>query len=931
MTRYNLKVPQFQILIGSDDISDAVVGFSFHHPLAEPSTPLIWTGTIEMFPVRSGHPRSFFDDRLHPDRWLSGQQPIDVYFNATWWQRFRIKPNGYRFNPDNGQAEIEITDIIGLLESYTPAADAPEFKTGFDNHWNTLVVELINKQASLMGRSVSVTTPAYGIGGIYKVPRTIQGSYLQEAQRMLGERGQWMWSDKEVIKFATYPLYGGAPIWRKSRQELLNYKRQQGLEPVVAQITVSATHETVDVCRDVYPKTITEYASGLVITSSSGLLLAGKRFDRVSAFTKINKTVTNSTTTLTTTRQGIPAVDLFGGIVNQFGRIEVTIPKIKGYKERKLGGSDYWIEYEDATGRRTSRNWASFALLLAETDITTYEDIPITSQNPSKILSRVITRKEPLIKRNINIFENYKGSDNTSGAYSLSYALPLIFDTERITTRYTYTEIFRDDIIVQVGQKLYEVARIEEIKEQIYFEKRANRFGFNGEPTGYVFTRRFIPVEKTITTYKKECQGRWEERKSVSLNKGQSKTSSGYLYQTQNTVQDVYSIPEITYRPLPFPVVQKPLLATVSTGYAGISPFVQNRDFKSASTLTTKGELENYARIMGIMRWQRYYSYEIAAGYQTVLNYAPFQIVDAGDGRFIRDRFGVSLNYENESWQFVEDCIGNLVGGITAIAPPRVPFPPLLISSLNIGAIPTQNFIQGVAINSVTFNASGGVLPYTFSATLPSGLSLSSGGVLSGTPLAIATTSVTVTVTDAIASSANTTFNIVVAAPVVPVIITTEPIVLSFDFTIDADVTVKFFDLPIESGGDFTIDGDAVLGGRIGVGRSSQAATRATQSGSINPVYSGTAIGTQSSKRATQNNRLDVTYSGTAIGAQSSKIASESGNATVTYSGTGIGTQIAKSSTESGRALVPTGIIIWRDISQDEWFGLTEDQWRGIS
>ena len=908
----DLTCPNFTILVGASDISPHVTGFSFRHPLAEPSTPLIWTGQIELdLTVDTSLGTTFFDDRVNPSRWLSGLQPIDVYFEGVWWQRFRIKPNGYRYDIITGQAVIEITDIIGLLESYTPAADAPQFKTGFDNPWNLLVVSLIRKQAELMGISVTVNTPNYGIGGNFKVPRTVQGSYLQEAQKMLGERGQWMWCDKEVIRFATYPLYGGSPIFRKSKQELLNYKRQQGLEPVVAEITVSATHEDVDTCTEVYPKTITEYADGVAITNTSNLVVT-RPYKRVSAITRIDKAVTNSTVTLTTEKSGIPAIALFGGFVNNFNQIKVEIPSIKGYKETKLGGTDYWIEYSYQTRNypfptRFNWDWTQWAALLIEYDVSTYEDVPITSQNPSKILTSVITRAEPLIKRNINIFEGYDGGYSDNPAYSSSYWLSLGFYTERVTTKYTYVEIFRTDIIVRTGQKLYEIASVEEIKEQLYFEKRANHFDTNGKPIGYYFAPRFVPAERTITTYRKECQGQWEESKTVSINKGQSKTTAGYLYQVQNTVQKVTSIPDIPYRPIPFPVIQKPLLATVSTGYAGISPFVQNRDFKSSSTLTTKGELENYARMLGVTRWQRYYSYEIAAGYQTVLNYQPFQTVDAGDGRFIRDRFGVSLNYEDESWQFVEDCIGNLVGNITAIAPPQIPYPPLLLSNLavctiatttvrqdqsfsialsasggtapyqfrldplpqgvyiagnvlagspktmgttlltltvydaaynsksstfwfiviepdvtplptpspptpaptstlNIGSVPTQNFVQNTPIESITFTAAGGVAPYTFSSTsLPSGLSLSSGGVLSGTATAIATTSVTITVTDAIASSANTAFNIVVSAPVVPAIITTEPIELGGTFEIQSDITVVFGEPPIELGGTFEI------------------------------------------------------------------------------------------------------------------------------
>jgi hypothetical protein len=159
------------------------------------------------------------------------------------------------------------------------------------------------------------------------------------------------------------------------------------------------------------------------------------------------------------------------------------------------------------------------------------------------------------------------------------------------------------------------------------------------------------------------------------------------------------------------------LLATVETGYAGISPFVQNKEFESASTLTTKAECDRYARYLGQIKWQRYYGRELASGFGTTLNYAPFQGVDAGNGRYIRDRFGVSLNRDGDAWQFVEDSIGNKTGSIPEIAPPPLPYPPVLISTLNIGDASTQNFVQGVAIAPITFNSSGGQSPYTYSST----------------------------------------------------------------------------------------------------------------------------------------------------------------------------------------------------------------------
>lgn len=806
----DLTCPNFQILIGSSDISKHVTGYSFRHPLAEPSTPLIWTGQIELdLTVDTSLGATFFDDEVNPSIWLSGLQPIDVYFNGTWWQRFRIKPSGYRYDQITGQAVVEITDIIGILDSYAPSADTPEFKTGGNNYWNDLAVALIRKQASIMGTTVTVQTPPYGIGGIFKVPRSVKNSYIKEAQKMAGERGYWMWSDKETVKWAEYPSTAQNIVWRKSRRELLNFTRQQGLDPVKQQVTVSCTHEDVDTCSEVFPKKTYTFASADINIRSSNV--RSQRYQIISSIIVQDKIITgNHIYKLTKKINGNPALILFGGQIEATGNITVEIPDARGVLYSKVekintGGakpSDWWIKYTlketslTSTNANFSFSWLNFAQLLDETDITTYENTPIDSQNPSKILSRVITRSEPWAKYPDGI----KGFQASEWLYTNVNDTRRI--TERITTTYKYVEIKRDDIIVQTGQKLYEISEINELKEQVYFEKKTDSNLLN--PALSPLTRivpRLVASELTRTTYTKQCQGRWTERREFSQNKGQSTTNQGYLFANQVSEQDVTSIPDIIYRPAPYPVIQRPLLATVQTGSAGVSPFVQSKEFENASTLTTKAECERYAKYLGEIKWQRYYGRELASGFGTVLGYIPFQGVHAGNGAYIRDRFGISLNQEDEEWQFVEDCIGNKTGTIPEIAPPSYPAPPLLTSTLNIGDAPTQNLVQGVVIAPITFYSSGGLAPYTYtSTTLPSGLSLSSGGVLSGTPSAISTTSVTVTVTDALSATDSTTFNIVVSAAPIPVAITSETISINID--IGMDTGVEFLDglpMPVDA------------------------------------------------------------------------------------------------------------------------------------
>ncbi|MFM6973645.1 MAG: putative Ig domain-containing protein [Agromyces sp.] len=98
---------------------------------------------------------------------------------------------------------------------------------------------------------------------------------------------------------------------------------------------------------------------------------------------------------------------------------------------------------------------------------------------------------------------------------------------------------------------------------------------------------------------------------------------------------------------------------------------------------------------------------------------------------------------------------------LTVVAPP-----PLVIA--------TTTLANGVTTSaySATLSATGGIAPYAWSATgLPTGLTLSSGGVLSGTVTTAGTYSFTVAVTDAVAQRSTRVLSLTVAPP--PLAITT--------------------------------------------------------------------------------------------------------------------------------------------------------------
>jgi hypothetical protein len=86
-------------------------------------------------------------------------------------------------------------------------------------------------------------------------------------------------------------------------------------------------------------------------------------------------------------------------------------------------------------------------------------------------------------------------------------------------------------------------------------------------------------------------------------------------------------------------------------------------------------------------------------------------------------------------------------------------------AALTITTATLPNGTVGTAYTATTLAATGGAPPYSWSASgLPSGLSISSAGVISGTPAAAGSFSVTLKVTDSAQATATQTFTITVTA-----------------------------------------------------------------------------------------------------------------------------------------------------------------------
>ena len=121
----------------------------------------------------------------------------------------------------------------------------------------------------------------------------------------------------------------------------------------------------------------------------------------------------------------------------------------------------------------------------------------------------------------------------------------------------------------------------------------------------------------------------------------------------------------------------------------------------------------------------------------------------------------------------------------------------LLVENVAIVLLPSglPNGTQNVTYSTTTFAAEGGTAPYTYAVSqgaLPAGLTLSTGGVLSGTPTAPGSTTFKITVTDADGNKKAQDYSINIAAVVLSVSPTT---------LVDAYVSVPYAATFTASGG----------------------------------------------------------------------------------------------------------------------------------
>lgn len=661
----------FRILVGDLEVTDLVESFNPNHPLAETYTPLVWQGTIELAGLldESGLTESF-DDLENPTRWEPGRHPVKLFFGADLWQTFRIAPNGYQYEEDEAgdtfTATIQLTDILGLLDTYTPPQNAPGIVLGSGTHWGEAAQKSIQQAAAKAGVVVTVERPDPGraIADYFATPKTIRESFVKQAQEWAGERGFWCWSDNETIKWAKYPETG-APIYQRTRRSVDEFDRQPGLDKPVNKITVTCPCDRPAVIPSpqVDVSEITDDEGGIerVIQRVTTFTYTGAGNIFPPEYSQTPPAVSGFRTTFKLVKTELP---LNRVAPRQYPNDSSLITAQIDTEKSVFRETDGFLRFE---GKLTKACFVSIAPHLSSNTNLEFQRNSLVEYKydaATKVVKAIVTTtKEPV-----------------HGAFAQDE--PDFNDTE-ITTAKTVEEWTKQQIssFVAVGPGGTSEAEPITPSEPKYSYKRSQLVAL-----GLLSPDEYPPIDGSGSA------------NPEALNLGNDPRGSTNQSDSQ-PAQPRTMPPDV-------PITQVPLKGAKTFNFASPNAFVPTQEEFEARSLVTNAGCTNLSGLLGTLRWQRYHSRKVSEPYSSdIFNYKPFQIVHVKNGAYVRDGWALIMGDGDGGGKEIGiEYMGNLLGKIPVVvdplAPPALPQSVLFESlewEINLGRSGVGAFVEEYA------------------------------------------------------------------------------------------------------------------------------------------------------------------------------------------------------------------------------------------
>lgn len=275
MSKINLTPPEFTVTVGGLSITSLVQQFSLRQGAIDIRRPIIWEGTMAIAKTKTWTGESL-DDFENPSRWARGKHPVVLTIAGSRFATLRIA--SYAYNEDTDSAQIELSQLLGLLDYKTPPEDYRFIETACRPVFVADVVAKLLTEAGVTSYNVanagSVQIPA---------PDRTNRSYIELAQEILGERNRWLYHDEDEVVRINAVNFNATKSFGRSRAQLVEFNRQPQrgkLVPNLYRVTGGGERfqsncslaSTIDSTEEIYGDKITRFQ---VRESSTGRIRSG--------------------------------------------------------------------------------------------------------------------------------------------------------------------------------------------------------------------------------------------------------------------------------------------------------------------------------------------------------------------------------------------------------------------------------------------------------------------------------------------------------------------------------------------------------------------------------------------------------------------------------------------------------------------------------
>jgi hypothetical protein len=673
----NQSLLQFQLLFGTFDISPYLLSFAVSVPASEINTPLVWTANFEVAltdaAYRNGLTENTFSEVTNPSIWREAQAQVKLIItkNGVNYPFPIMRVKNYRYDYKAQVGRGELTQILELMQFDRQAALIPDTEFGAATPLNTVVKNLLTAAGNINGDQI-INPANIFISGLLGAldVKLASKDPVQDAQKYTGINWKWLYTDHEEKIRLIDRPETATPLFVRSKSQI-------DFEPKLDNIAFVANKVRV-----------------------SGSYQKSSLPDLTDAVNPDNSVDSKGRPRMVRTETVAPVGEIF--------------PDEKPGDTTQITSDVKSIFYRYKDNLSTAFNPNLYVNLTDEV-INAVSDYPRFIGSVETDIIQTITVTETIVGK---VFKSDKPDPaNTPAIAPTQPSTPPI--TSNAVTSVTYGDVSPAAATISPRLLGYIVSSI---------DIETERGKYNFVPFGVKFSDEDVSFARRIAL----TLNQYEKVRTPAIIQGiasniiDPETGKALRFEIAPELEATNPAPTFNFTTVPVTAEFELTPSTYNTFLPKVNPI--NIDFLPSQFFADLLARKFAIREMG-RREADEYIMELpiewmASGFQH------FAVADLFNRKVLVENPQISMNNKRLLFSF----IGEKIADIPVVVEPNNQLPYIPVDSLHIA--PSAGIVGyvGTMITPTQLSAFGGAPPYTFSGTLPTGLTLTTAGFLSGMP-----------------------------------------------------------------------------------------------------------------------------------------------------------------------------------------------------